>query len=429
MAVRDNCKNPMAKSAGTTLAGAEAAKNTSDVTTQIKLMIESPLTPRAKVAQEIRWARMADRKQGYQRSRSGEFYVRMLHGLEHFFQFVGEIKESSVVIDIGAGTTRGISELAVANSKRGLDFHATILTPLREVNSSWVGVSKLERSRIHITSAEALRGFASKSVAGIISLHALSYTASPELAVRRINEVLVDGGVVKSTIWTKEEAPAKYDEFIGTFRSLGYDITTQTAEERGYSPRFYTLLLAIKPGGDSRISAEELLRMDESHLVEEKKAREVERERLKSSSSATAPSILSPSELTEQTIQRVARVEDRINELRNDPNIRTEVVGNTKTFYDLNNRKVACVINGRNEVRIELDSYPKSGDARYTNVTVIQDKRSPIRRVVEIRYSESDGLETRYAIDILNDEIASCDPTMTIEERKRVMDVVCPQQV
>lgn len=214
---------------------------------------------RQEVALQLMSTRQLERQQGYSIDRRGELYLAKLEGLECFFHYLKQFKKSNIVYDIGAGLTRGISEISRMDMAEGLNFLATGLDRPKEVQS-WLG-----NSRYRITSAEILRGIADQSVAGIIALHSIVYSKAPTMVINRINQVLIPGGAIKATFRGSDSDISKDfcqqsnfqypDEFVQALKLLGYDTALSYCLE-------CSILLAIKPGENITISAQKILDYD-----------------------------------------------------------------------------------------------------------------------------------------------------------------------
>lgn len=177
-------------------------------------------------------------------NRKGREYVRCLQGLEATFQYIRGL-ESNFVLDIGTGTSEGISDIAKSDLGKGLEFKGTSVTPQPEFKRY------LGQDKILITSAESLRGVERNSVAGILALHSLAYSAEPQYVVARLDQVLIEGGVVKLLAYHDEVNKGRLGEktitpFLVAFRDMGYDV--EVSEDK-------TILLAIKPCKDKSSSA------------------------------------------------------------------------------------------------------------------------------------------------------------------------------
>lgn len=205
------------------------------------------------LAQGLRSERAQDRL-GRRRDHSNSAdYLLRLGGLSNFFDYLRKLDGHGLVLDIGAGTTRGISQLEKSSLGSGLSFEAVALSysPLIKEN---LGLEKT-----HITSAESLKGVKNESVAGVISLFGISYCTRPDLAVYSIDRVLLPGGVIKAGFISSEktaysQSGSEKEESAELFSGYGYDVAVDE--------RFCGLLLAIKPGGQKNVGAEELLNSD-----------------------------------------------------------------------------------------------------------------------------------------------------------------------
>ena len=216
---------------------------------------------RRKVDAALTIIRRFDETRGkrYTMDRTGSEYMSQLLGLEYMFAHLAQQSGPPVLVDVGAGMTRGASDLASLAEKYGLDMQATVVTPI-PMDQKKV----LPSDKIHLTSAEYLDGFGKESVRGILSLAAITYSAVPELAVARMDQVLVPGGILKAAfsitdavcyspgMYLKNRAP-----FEKELKNLGYGIgiDDKTSEQ-------FDIVLAVKPGGNPYLSAQALLNYD-----------------------------------------------------------------------------------------------------------------------------------------------------------------------
>lgn len=213
------------------------------------------------VASQLRLMRAVDRGRNlYKADRSASEYVSAFAGLRAFSEYVSLLGSSKLVVDIGAGTTRGISEFSESQYAQGLSLQATVLSYSDEVEAN------LGRENTHVTSAEMLRGIADNSVAGILALNSIAYSEDPRRTIERIDQVLVPGGVIKATFDVLEDngqslntlLSEKYGYktealFVRKLELLGYDIYVDSG-----------MVVAIKPGGTLEISAMRLFSVDAS---------------------------------------------------------------------------------------------------------------------------------------------------------------------
>ncbi len=190
-------------------------------------MRNEALSARANVAEQLRLMRLNERLGIVRADRDGKGYVQIFRGLEETFNYVSGLR-SKVVLDIGAGNTKGIAELS--RDYQWLDFRATVLTLPRDVGTMHY------RGCITVTSAECLRGVPAESVGGILALNSIAYSRDPELVVSRLDDVLVPSGVIKATFrswWADDEWLEKlyevsgfsyHDEFSRELKARGYDV-------------------------------------------------------------------------------------------------------------------------------------------------------------------------------------------------------------
>jgi hypothetical protein len=206
---------------------------------------------RSELATQLRVGRIYDQRGAYDISRSGEDYVHLLRGLQCLFEYIRTL-QSNRVLDIGAGSTKAISQIAsIPLFAKGLEFEAVTLKKLSE-QKKYLGYKKT-----HITSAERLRGVPLESYGGVISVQGLAYSQFPKLVVRNIDSILVNGGVVKifqdngKVKQLKRQPLEVYEEL---FRDMGYDVWIEE------------VLLAIK-GQNNNIKARELMSSDERTIA------------------------------------------------------------------------------------------------------------------------------------------------------------------
>lgn len=213
---------------------------------------------RKMVAERLKKLRaLEEARSPYNIWRDGADYIRVLNGIQHLFRYVRGLP-SKIVLDVGAGTTMGISGVSRDPVGSGLDFHATVLSGNPHIQSN------LGKERTHHTSAETLRAFPSESIGCVLGVQSLTYSADPPLVATSIDRVLVPGGVLKTVIRT--DRPTFYhqhEEFpqprvwVEALKSLGYDVAELKDDPD-------VLIVAIKPGGDPRsgTSARGLLEQD-----------------------------------------------------------------------------------------------------------------------------------------------------------------------
>lgn len=177
-------------------------------------------------------------------------YVRILEG-----------EKPLQVLDIGAGTGRGIQEIANSSIGQGLQFKGTVLkTP--EHSSSSV--------ELIATSAERLRTVERASIAGIISVYGIAYSDLPEVAGDMVNWALVRGGVFKGVFPLQAHVHQwgilkPFNEFAGSFYKHNFEVA-RYAGEHDNTER----ILAIKmPAIGMYGKALELLMEDMKHKADD----------------------------------------------------------------------------------------------------------------------------------------------------------------
>ncbi len=229
---------------------------------------------RGAIAKQIRQMRALERNGSYREEewdRDKMGYLWAFNGLDQLFDYVRQLDSGGLVLDIGAGTTKGIAEIAKSKLGQGLNFKATVLFRNPKIENG------LGFKNTHITSAAVLRGVDSNSVSAILSLNAIAYTVGLPTVARKLDQVLVPGGVIKTTFRSKvlsttpraiEYGFQTHDSFSQTLKSLGYDVAIlneglQRDLRRPQSAGAHEdVILAIKPGGDVDCIAADLLGRD-----------------------------------------------------------------------------------------------------------------------------------------------------------------------
>lgn len=208
------------------------------------------------VMKEVAASEGCDAERIWTNDRNELVYRHSFKGLGATFDHVRGL-ESKVVLDIGTGTSRGISEMSKSEYGKGLEFKGTSVTALLPEFDKYLG-----RENITITSAESLQGIENNSIGCVLALHSMSYTAEPQYVVARLNEVLVEGGVVKAVVdQNKRNQHFKEKDarrFVSAFKKLGYSVATSQ-----------NLVLAIKPFRDkskSQVTAQDLIRQDKEGM-------------------------------------------------------------------------------------------------------------------------------------------------------------------
>lgn len=237
---------------------------------------------RMQSAGQIRHARNQEKNQAqsedfYKTHRTGQEYLVRMGGLEHLFEYVRSLK-SRRVLDIGTGSGNALRMVSKMRIARALSFEATALNLSPELKRN------LRKDQIHLTGVETLRGCKNYDFGAVLALNSVAYASYPRMAIKRINEVLVPGGVFKATFgdlggidnyggqimkgpdrFIEELAKAKYDLALTTHNFIG-ETKAEGEPETQIAPLGNTILLAIKPGGQS-VSARELLKQDLSGAI------------------------------------------------------------------------------------------------------------------------------------------------------------------
>lgn len=209
----------------------------------------SPL--RQKLAHQLSACRTWDQEN--ECDRIGYEYVSLLQGVERLLEYARSLKTSRTILDLGAGTGDGIYDIKNKFGE-GLIFKATSLTWNQKL------ARHLGKENIFITPAETLRRVPRQSIAAITAVASLCYCLNPEMAVKRIDDVLVPGGVIKSFFLVKglpENPVEEAGKFYNEFRKLGYDCVISSDKK---------VLLAIKSGRNKATTSRKLLEEDRSSL-------------------------------------------------------------------------------------------------------------------------------------------------------------------
>lgn len=214
------------------------------------------------VARQLRAARNFDRtigKEKWSDDKSGMMYWTSFGGLEATTRYLRSLNGCTYhVLDVGAGSSRGISELINFPDLDGFDATATSLTHHPRVDNY------LGKSRVKLTSAESLRGIEPNSISLILSFFSITYSVDPSLVARKFDEVLISGGVIKAIFAGDNNHPyggKTSDNFAEGLRFLGYDVAVNKPRdfEGGTLPQ---TLLAVKPSANLKVTARQLIDKD-----------------------------------------------------------------------------------------------------------------------------------------------------------------------
>lgn len=200
------------------------------------------------VLAHLRKVAIAERGEAvYAVNRDALAYLLGFGGLTESFKYIKQLK-SNVVVDIGTGKGLAWSELA-GKYGNGLEFWATNLVYDKHLVD-------LFNDRVKFTPVEFMKGFTDESVGGVIAMKSIAYSASPEMAMRAIDRILVPGGLIKASFRGPEESGIvdlgyqTHHKFTESLKSLGYDIGVLGDE----------VVLAVKPGGG--VKAKDILTKD-----------------------------------------------------------------------------------------------------------------------------------------------------------------------
>lgn len=180
------------------------------------------------------------------------------------------------MLDIGAGAGNGARGISESSTAKGLDIQVTSLTNNAKLRDNF------PKEKIHVTPSETLRGIAPESVAGVLAVWSIAYSANPKESINKINEVLVPGGAIKAVFpssgleVSQKGLSVKGPEVFKTqLETLGYNVVDFnhqfTTPELINHPRGVTfsgnrIILGIKPGNPNAPSAKDLLQADLEEL-------------------------------------------------------------------------------------------------------------------------------------------------------------------
>lgn len=225
-----------------------------------QLPVENPI--RVAVDRSLEVFTQLDYTMDYRMNRGVYEYVDRCHGLRAYFDYLKTLDRSNMVIDVGAGTTRAAYQLSTDPMTFGLDIWAAILKRQQAILYHHPSDKILE------TSVEYLEGVEDESVAGILAVASIGYSVAPEHAMRRVNEVLVAGGVLKATFNHRNVNALRFqrhDRFSHELRQLGYDVHIEDFGD------LWDVMVALKPGYDLSCRAKDLLLKDAQTTEEQKK--------------------------------------------------------------------------------------------------------------------------------------------------------------
>jgi hypothetical protein len=234
---------------------------------------------RFEVAKQIIGARQQERKESKERyhvNRNGREILFRIGGLEQYFKYLRQLK-SNKILDVGVGSGLGSGEISQMPMTEGFEYHVSALRNHSELNK------RFSNDRLHITSVESLKGIENSSIAGILGVNSVAYSAYPRLAVKRLDEVLVPGGALKLTFnifgHTERYGNTIFkdpEQFINFINKLGYDVAFQDhafLAKKTKEPELFamanSIVLAIKPGNLQAPSAKDLLTQDLKGLDKE----------------------------------------------------------------------------------------------------------------------------------------------------------------
>ena len=217
---------------------------------------------RQKAAENIIENRRGEKTKAYyyHKERGYSAYKEMLFGFSEFFNYVIEHPTlPKRVLEVGVGEAYAFQDMR-KEYKGKLELIGTALrTPQKEDF----------RENVHLTSAEALTGFAPESLGGVYGVYSLPY-GQPELVTQRLHEVLAPGGIIKALFpnWKRKDSESVFhtsEPFVEIWKKLNYDIAILSTS--GDFPE--NIVVAIKPGRKIGLSALDLLKKDYENYKKE----------------------------------------------------------------------------------------------------------------------------------------------------------------
>ena len=199
----------------------------------------------------------ANPPKGYETDRSAISYLYALRGVEELLTYIEALTTNPLLLDVGAGTARGVHELASIAQRLGYNtrFAGTVLD-----KASVHSFPQHPKIPIIQTSVEKLEGIEDRSVAAITGVHSVQYSADPTLSVSQIDRVLIPGGVFK-VVYTVGLPKGSFASTQHNFKELedefwrrGYDLKSVFySEEEDHTLDW--VLLGIKSGTSSQSAA------------------------------------------------------------------------------------------------------------------------------------------------------------------------------
>ncbi len=235
---------------------------------------------RDQAAQAIREFRERERRHGHEKKRDLTYgrgiveYTDILMGLQHFISYVRSLSFGKVkMLDIGAGHGKAMGELEnIEDLSYNLEIIGTTLTKNKKTERN------LGNEKIILTPAETLKPIKDSEISGIISVHGVGHSKSPELVADSIYRVLVPSGAFKTTYVDFENGEGWYKEFtemhqrlIDRLTSLGFDVALYKNPTKTLAGQdaIAVVLAAIKPPVVG-ITAQKLLSLDFADYEEQK---------------------------------------------------------------------------------------------------------------------------------------------------------------
>ncbi len=230
--------------------------------------------PRARIAQQIRAFRATERAGKIQDERDLVEYAIDLSGLGATIEHVVKNGQTKRILDRGAGKGMALIDLIALKENQGVTFEGTGLIAPAALDS----LAADKRPVVSLTPAEILK-VSNDSYDAIFSDFGLGY-AEPALAMKRIDQLLAPGGILKFSCTVERlkgghhpkglHAPS---EFVSELVALGYPqqniFVVEVPEDA--DPKTNTthaIIVAIKPGGATTITAEEVFQNDKQNVAD-----------------------------------------------------------------------------------------------------------------------------------------------------------------
>ena len=196
----------------------------------------------------------------YTFNRDGNAYNGLLLGVGETLRYVAQLP-SKLVVDLGCGTSNGISDISKSYGGLALTFRATALKR-HEAHGRFIGDDNVD-----IDTVESLKSYKDGSVGCFLAVFSLAYSRIPRTAIKTIRGRLCNGGVLKA-VFQNQYVPGKYGEqpmndFYNACLENGFDVAVMYPDE--YGPE---TLLAVKKPLQNGVTAKQLIDSDFQGMME-----------------------------------------------------------------------------------------------------------------------------------------------------------------